>query len=253
MTAPTPPAPPTRPTLKLAVIGMGKMGRAVAALAPERGFEVVATIGGRENAGGSGISAGSLRGADVAVEFTEPGAAPTNVEACVDAGVPVVCGTTGWYDQLDAVASDVERNHGALLYAANFSVGMAVFVEAVAAAARAVAAAGGFDAHVVETHHAAKKDAPSGTALVIERALAAALGRPTPVTSVRVGSVPGTHEVVFDGAFEQIRLEHLARDRRVFADGALAAARWLVGRRGVFTMRDVLLAGRGPATTGEGT
>jgi 4-hydroxy-tetrahydrodipicolinate reductase len=244
-------APPL-PPLRLAIIGMGKMGRAVAALAPERGFEVVATIGGRENAGGSGISAASLRGADVAVEFTEPSAAPTNVEACVDAGVPVVCGTTGWYDQLDAVASDVVRNDGALLHAANFSVGVAIFLEALAAAARAVAAAGGFDAHVVETHHAAKKDAPSGTALAIERETAAALGRPVPVTSVRTGWVPGTHEVVFDGAFEQIRLEHLARDRRVFADGALAAARWLVGRKGVFTMRDVL-AGRAPAATTEAT
>ena len=237
MTAPSAAAP-----LRLAIIGAGKMGRAIAALAPERGFEVVATIGGRENVGGSGISAASLRGADVAVEFTEPAAAPTNVEACVDAGVPVVCGTTGWYDQLDAVASDVRRNDGALLYAANFSVGIAIFLEIVEAAARAVRAAGGFDAHLVETHHAAKKDAPSGTALVIERAAAEALGRPIPVTSVRTGSVPGTHELLFDGAFEQIRLEHLARDRRVFADGALRAARWLVGRRGVFTMRDVLAA-----------
>jgi len=230
---------PSPAPLRLAIIGMGKMGRAIAALAPERGFDVVATIGGRDNAGGSGISAASLRSADVAVEFTEPGAAPTNVEACVDAGVAVVCGTTGWYDQFDAVASDVRRNDGALLYGANFSVGVAIFLEIVQAAARAVHAAGGFDAHIVETHHAAKKDAPSGTALVIERAAAEALGAPVPVTSVRTGSVPGTHQLLFDGAFEHISLEHLARDRRVFADGALRAARWLVGRKGVFTMRDV--------------
>ena len=225
---------------RLAIVGAGKMGRAIAALAPERGFDVVATIGGRDNPGGSGIDESTLRGAQVVVEFTEPSAAPTNIETCVDLGVPVVCGTTGWYDQLDAVVSDVRRNDGALLYAPNFSVGVAIFLEAARAAARAVAAAGGFDAHIVETHHAAKKDAPSGTALLIQKAVADALGGDTPVTSVRTGSVPGTHELIFDGAFEQLRIEHLARDRRVFADGALRAARWLLGRKGVFTMDDVL-------------
>jgi len=97
-----------------------------------------------------------------------------------------------------------------------------------------------FDAHVVETHHAAKKDAPSGTAIALERAASSALGRSIPITSVRTGHVPGTHELSFDGPFEQIRLTHTARDRRVFADGALHAAEWVRGRRGVFTMRDVL-------------
>jgi 4-hydroxy-tetrahydrodipicolinate reductase len=231
--------------VRLAVIGAGKMGRTIAALAPERGFDVVATIGGRENVGGSGISETSLRGAQVAVEFTEPAAAPTNIEACIDLGVPVVCGTTGWYDQLEAVVSDVQRHDGALLYAANFSIGVAIFLEVARCAARAVAAAGGFDAHIVETHHAAKKDAPSGTALLIRRAVADALGGDTPITSVRTGSVPGTHDLLFDGAFEQLRVEHVARDRRVFADGALRAARWLVGRKGVFTMEDVLASAPG--------
>lgn len=226
--------------LRVAIIGAGRMGRAIASLAPERGFEVVATIGGRDNPGGSGISAASLRGADVAIEFTEPSAAPTNIEACVDARIPVVCGTTGWYDQLDAVRSDVRRNEGSLLYAANFSVGVAIFLQIVRSAAVAVAAAGGFDAHILETHHAAKKDAPSGTALLVQRAVADALGNVPPVTSVRTGSVPGTHELILDGMFEQMRLEHVARDRRVFADGALRAARWLSGRTGVFTMHDVL-------------
>ena len=98
----------------------------------------------------------------------------------------------------------------------------------------------GFDAHITETHHAAKKDAPSGTAAGLERLAATEWGRAIPITSIRTGSVPGTHEIVFDAPFEQIRLTHEARDRRVFADGALLAARWLIGRRGVFTMRDVL-------------
>src|SRR5436190_479998 len=98
----------------------------------------------------------------------------------------------------------------------------------------------GFDVHIVETHHAAKKDAPSGTAANLAKAGAGELGRDIPITSIRTGSVPGTHELIFDGTFETIRLEHVARDRRVFADGALLAAKWLIGRHGVFTMADVL-------------
>ena len=223
----------------LALIGMGKMGRALAALAPERGFRVVAELDpAREDY--VGISHDSLRGAQVAIEFTTPDAAPANARACAVAQCPVVVGTTGWYDQLPAVAAEVERAGGALLTAPNFSIGVAVFDRVVAEAAHLFAQLRGFDAHLIETHHAAKKDAPSGTAGALARTVSAGLGRPVPVTSIRTGHVPGTHEVVFDAPFEQIRLVHEARDRRVFAEGALVAARWLVGRRGVYTMADVL-------------
>ena len=223
----------------LALIGMGKMGRALAALATERGFRVVAELdpSHREYAG---VTREALGGAQVAIDFTTPDAAPANVRACAAVGCPVVVGTTGWYDELPAIASEIERSGGALLTAPNFSVGVAVFDRVVAEAARLFGQLQGFDAHLVETHHAAKKDAPSGTAGALARTAAAALGRPIPVTSIRTGHVPGTHEVVFDAPFEQVRLVHEARDRRVFAEGALTAARWLHGRRGVFTMRDVL-------------
>jgi 4-hydroxy-tetrahydrodipicolinate reductase len=220
---------------RLALIGMGKMGRALEQLAPERGFEVVARIGH-----GVRIDGNSLNGALVAIEFTNPDAAPANILACVDAGCPVVVGTTGWYDQRDALIADISDRGGTMLSAPNFSLGVAVFDRVVAEAARLFAAVPGFDAHMVETHHTAKKDAPSGTAASLARSAEQASGRPLPITSVRVGSVPGTHEVIFDGAFEQVRLVHEARDRRVFAEGALMAARWLVGRTGVFTMQDVL-------------
>ena len=126
-----------------------------------------------------------------------------------------------------------------MVWAANYSVGVNLFFELAATAGR-VMAGSSFDVHVVETHHAAKKDAPSGTAQTLVGVLREGLGRAAPVTSVRTGHVPGTHEIVFDAPFEQVRLEHAARDRRVFADGALLAARWLVGRRGVYTMADVL-------------
>jgi 4-hydroxy-tetrahydrodipicolinate reductase len=226
------------PLLRLAVIGHGKMGRAVEALAAERGFEVVAVV-----RSGTAIARDTLGGADVAVEFTEPGAAAANLRACVAAGCPVVTGTTGWYDQLEQVSEEVWQRTGALLWAANFSVGVHLFARMVREAARLVRTVPAFDAHLVETHHAAKKDAPSGTAGMLERAARSALGRPVPITSVRTGHVPGTHELVLDAPFEQITLTHVARDRRVFADGALLAARWLVGRTGVFTMDDVLGTG----------
>jgi 4-hydroxy-tetrahydrodipicolinate reductase len=223
----------------LALIGMGRMGRTLAALAPERGFRVVAELDAARN-DFAGISRDVLRGAEVAIEFTTPDAAPANARACAAAGCPVVVGTTGWYEQLPAVAAEIERSGGAMLTAPNFSVGVAVFERVVAEAAQLFAQLRGFDAHLVETHHAAKQDAPSGTAGALARTASAALGRPIPVTSIRTGHVPGTHEVIFDAPFEQIRLVHEARDRRVFAEGALVAARWLVGRRGVFTMADVL-------------
>lgn len=229
--------------MKLALIGDGKMGQALAALAAERGHHVTALLGLRDNAGGRGIDATRLGSPDVAVEFTEPESAADNVLACARAGIPVVVGTTGWYDRLDAVSDEVRQLGGAMLWAPNFSIGVALLSAAVEAVARAARLAGGFDAHLVETHHVRKKDRPSGTAAALARVAGAALGRDVPVTSVRVGHAPGTHVLVLDASFEQVRLVHEVRDRRVFADGALTAAEWLHARRGsggVFTMGDVI-------------
>ncbi|HEY5061547.1 MAG TPA: dihydrodipicolinate reductase C-terminal domain-containing protein [Gemmatimonadaceae bacterium] len=229
---------------RLAIIGMGKMGRAVAELAPDRGWDVVARLDAPHVA--AGITKHTLAGADVAIEFTVPSAAPANIRAVVAAGCPIVVGTTGWYDQLPAITNEVRAVGGALLAAANFSLGVNVFEQVVELAARLLGRVQAFDAQLIETHHAAKKDAPSGTALMLGRTASAAWGRDgeIPIASVRTGSVPGTHEVVFDAPFEQIHLEHIARDRRVFAEGALVGAAWLMGRQaregGVFTMRDVL-------------
>ena len=232
-------------TRRLALVGMGKMGRALEQLAPERGWEVVARLDEAENREGAGLTRGALRGAEVVVDFTTPAAAAPNIRAAVAAGCPIVVGTTGWYDALPSVAAWVKARDGALLTAPNFSIGVNLFDQIVAAASRLLAGAPGFDVHLVETHHAAKKDAPSGTALKLAASAEAGLGRAVPITSVRTGSVPGTHELLFDAAFEQIRLEHVARDRRVFAEGALVAAAWLIGKRGVFTMQDVLTARSG--------
>jgi 4-hydroxy-tetrahydrodipicolinate reductase len=218
------------------------MGRAIADLAPARGWDVVARLDEPEMK--AGIARDALGGAEVAVEFSVPAAAPTNVRALVAAGCPVVVGTTGWYGQLSDVSTWVMEQGGALLTASNFSLGVNIFEQIVEVAARLLGRAPSFDAQIVETHHAAKKDAPSGTAATLGRIASAAWGRghEIPITSVRTGSVPGTHEFLFDAPFEQVRLEHVARDRRVFAEGALVAAQWLIGRRGVFTMKDVLSA-----------
>lgn len=229
--------------IPLALVGTGRMGRAIAELAPAHGFVVVATIGR-----GQPITRQSLSDAAVAIEFTAPDAAVGNALACVRVGCPVVVGTTGWSAELERVRAEVERADGALLHSPNFSVGVAIFDRVVREAARLFASAPGFDAHLVETHHRAKKDAPSGTAAALARTAEVASGRPMPVTSVRVGSVPGRHELVFDAPFEQVRLVHEARDRRVFAEGALTAARWLIGRRGTFTMQDVLAV---PSSTSQ--
>jgi 4-hydroxy-tetrahydrodipicolinate reductase len=224
---------------RLAVIGDGKMGRLVASLAPAMGFEVVAQLGRAQTQGGLTLEA--LAGAEVVVEFTVPDAAADIVRACTTLGVPVVSGTTGWDAERAIVESFVRGSGGALLWAPNFALGVHLFAKVVAEAARRFAHAGaGFDAHLIETHHAQKLDAPSGTARLLATVAEQARGRTVPVTSVRTGHVPGTHEIVFDAPFEQVRLVHEARDRRVFAAGALTAARWLVGKRGVFTLDDFL-------------
>ena len=227
---------PTPTPLRVALVGMGKMGRAILQIAEERGIPVVATLD-REDT----VDAPTLGGADVAIEFSEPGAAVENVRACLRAGCPVVVGTTGWLDALPALSGEVQAAGGRMLWAANFSLGVNIMLELAAAAGRLVRDRG-FDAAIVETHHAAKKDAPSGTALAIARAAEPAFGRSIAIASARVGYVPGRHELVLDAPFEQLRLVHDARDRRVFAEGALAAARWLAARRepGVYTMKDVL-------------
>ncbi len=222
---------------RLAVLGDGRMGTLIAGLAPEMGFEVVAHLGPEATRGG--LTRAAVAGADVAIEFTVPSAAASLVRGCADLGLPVVSGTTGWDDERAAVEAQVRDRGGALLWAPNFALGAHLFAKVVAEAARRFGhAAAGFDAHLVETHHAQKLDAPSGTARLLAQVAGRARGREVPVTSVRTGHVPGTHELVLDGAFEQVRLVHEARDRRVFAAGALTAARWLIGRRGVLTLDD---------------
>lgn len=228
-------------TIRLAIIGNGRMGKAIAALAPDQGFHVVAFLGSAE-VGDGGLTPDLLAGADVAVEFTTPASAPGNIRQAAECGCPVVSGTTGWDAHRAEVEADVRRAGGALLWAPNFAPGVHLFSHVIREAGRRFRAAPQFDAHLVETHHAAKRDAPSGTAKRLAELAARGLGRDVSITAIRTGEVPGTHTLLLDGPFEQVRLEHVARDRRVFGAGALIAARWLAAHRspGIYSLDDVL-------------
>jgi 4-hydroxy-tetrahydrodipicolinate reductase len=225
----------------LAIIGNGKMGRAVAELAEERGHVVHTILGRPENTGGAALTHERLTGVAAAIEFTRPDAVVPNLERLIDLGIPTVTGTTGWSAELPRIARLVAARRGALLHASNFSVGVHLFLRAARHLAAGLAGRPEFDAFILEEHHAAKVDAPSGTAIALrERVRGADAGREFPITSIRAGAIPGTHVLSYDGPHETLTLSHVARSRRGFAAGALAAAEWLPGRTGVFDFETML-------------
>lgn len=227
--------------MRIAIIGTGRMGHAVAEVARDRGHDIVTSISSAENDHGAAITADRLAGAEVAVEFTRPDSVVGNLERLIDLGVPTITGSTGWADLLPAITARVESRGGSLLHAPNFSTGVALLLRAARLMAEEFSGREEFGAFLVDEHHAAKRDAPSGTALALQRALRSGDGaREFPVTSIRGGQHPGRHRVTWDSRFETVHLEHAARDRRVFAEGAVRAAEWLPGRPGVFTYDDVL-------------
>jgi 4-hydroxy-tetrahydrodipicolinate reductase len=223
--------------MRIAIIGAGRMGRAVAALARARGHVIAAELDRGE------VRAGALADAQVAIEFTEPGAAPANLRALAEWRMPTVCGTTGWHDRLPEITTAVERSGTALVHSPNFSTGVLLLTRLARAAGELLARRPEFATYLLEVHHAHKQDAPSGTARLLRDALRAGdPARDYPVTSVRAGSVPGVHEIHLEAEGEGITLAHVARDRSVFAAGALMAAQWLLDgpRRGVYTFEHVL-------------
>jgi 4-hydroxy-tetrahydrodipicolinate reductase len=219
--------------MRLALLGHGAMGQLVERLAREAGDEVATVLGSREAAFSAEELAEILGGHDAAIDFTVAEAVPRHAEACALARVPLVEGTTGWQGRLEEVRALVERAHGALIYGANFSVGVNLFYRVVARAAGLLRAFD-YEPFIEEAHHSRKRDAPSGTALRLRDLLAEAYGSEIPVASTRAGHIPGTHRVGFDSAADQITLTHTARSREGFAAGALVAARWIQGRQGVY-------------------
>ena len=225
--------------MRLALIGYGAMGQLVAELATEQGHSVVLKLDIDDENRGVEDLANALRACDVAIDFSVADTVLKDVEACAQAGVPIVVGTTGWQSQLDVVRRIVTEHNGALIYGANFSVGVQVFYRIAARAAELFRELESYDGFIEEAHHKRKRDAPSGTAVQLQNIIARGLGRDVPVTSTRAGYIPGTHRLGFDSAADQITLTHTARSREGFAAGALVAAGWIIGRQGVYEFSEV--------------
>jgi 4-hydroxy-tetrahydrodipicolinate reductase len=225
--------------MRILLLGHGRMGTLVESLAPSYGATIAGVVD--EHAGAEAIARGDFGTVDVAIDFTLADAVPQNLPQLAARKINVVIGTTGWQAQ-EAAMREVASSAGiGVLAASNFSLGMNVFQLAVEEASRHFARHPEFGAWLHESHHIMKKDAPSGTALTLKSGMErAGYDRPIDVSSTRVGFVPGTHTVGFDGPSETIELTHTVRDRAVFARGALTGAKWLIGKRGWFSIRDML-------------
>ena len=223
--------------MKITLLGYGKMGRTIEKLATADGHEVVLRV---DEANRPDIASADLQNSDVAIDFSRPDAAIANIHLALGAGIPVVVGTTGWLAELPAVREAVANQQGGLFYASNFSIGVNLFFATANYLAERMRTEP-YDVSIEETHHTEKLDAPSGTALTLAEGVSQALAIPAvPIASIREEDVPGTHELTFTSEIDTITLRHVAHSREGFARGALAAATWMIGRRGVYTMADLL-------------
>jgi 4-hydroxy-tetrahydrodipicolinate reductase len=226
--------------MKLALLGHGAMGQLVESLARSAGDEIGTTLTSKDAVRSSEEMAALLRGHDVAVDFSLGAAVVSHVEGCMRAGVPLVQGTTGWKDHEADARRIVGEHGGAMVFGANFSIGVNVFYRIVEQAAKLFAGLDQYETFIEEQHHSRKVDAPSGTALKLKSLTAEYGNAPVSIASTRAGHIPGTHRVGFDSAADQIMLTHMARSREGFAAGALLAARWIIGRQGVYEFSDVI-------------
>jgi 4-hydroxy-tetrahydrodipicolinate reductase len=236
--------------MNIALIGYGKMGKAIEAIAKERGHIISAIIDTHNH---DEIEGEAFKKSDVAIEFTSPESAVENIYTSLEAGVPIVVGSTGWLEKLDGVKQQVVEKNGGFLQASNFSIGVNIFFEINKKLAKLMAGQNTYDVQVTEVHHTAKKDAPSGTGITIaEQILEASpikkswVNEPTEdaselfIESQRIDPAPGTHIVKWTSAIDDIEIIHTAHNRQGFALGAVLAAEFLAGKKGVFTMQDVL-------------
>jgi 4-hydroxy-tetrahydrodipicolinate reductase len=229
----------------LAIVGYGKMGRLIEQHAAAFGFAVTVKLDIDSNQGQRGITAEAFRGVDVAIEFSTPETAVANLERLCAIGVPTVVGTTGWLGEIDRVREFVDRSGTGVVWSANYSIGVNVFRKVVAEAAQLLSKEDAYGAWAWEIHHATKKDAPSGTLLaLVDEMKRAGYKRNIDASSNRAGVNPGTHEIGFDSMADTITLRHTARSRDGFALGALKAAQWIIGKRGLHEFGDVLFAPR---------
>lgn len=236
--------------MKIALVGYGKMGKTIERIAIQRGHEVVLRISSSNQ---DELNKEQLSQADVVIEFTNPEAAYANVQKCLSTGIPVVCGSTGWNDKLEQAYKICAENNTALLQSSNFSIGVNLFFEVNAILAKMMNPYSEYEVSIEETHHTHKKDAPSGTAITIAERVIENLNRKKTwvntqpnatnelsIVAHRIDEVPGTHMVKYSSAIDDIELVHTAHNRDGFALGAVVAAEFLLGKKGVFSMKDVL-------------
>lgn len=235
--------------MKIALLGYGKMGHEVEKIAIEHGHTIGVTI---DNSKEWIEKAGQLRDCDVAIEFSTPAIVVENIQKCFDAGIPVVVGTTGWYDKFTLVSDSCNSSNNTLFYASNFSIGVNIFFDINKRLATLLEDYPMYSPSIVEIHHTQKLDAPSGTAISLAKDIIGANPRYTkftsvnplpdeiPVQSIREGNVAGTHAITWKSDIDQITITHEALNRRGFALGAIMAAAWVKDRKGVFTMKDML-------------
>lgn len=225
--------------MNIALIGYGAMGKLIRTLAEEKGHEIGVIIDEADANLFAGEIAAKLKGSDVAIDFTVGIAVPRNVEACVKADVPVVVGTTGWQEDRALIENIIREGNGAMVYGANFSIGVNLFYKITEYAAELFAKFPEYEVFIEEQHHSRKKDAPSGTALKLKEVVSKHV-EVGDIAATRSGNIPGTHRVGFDGPADQILLSHTARSREGFALGAIMAAEWIADKKGFFEFSEVL-------------
>ncbi len=237
--------------MKIALLGYGKMGKTIEEIAKtQQNLDIVLIID-KHNL--HDLTKENLQKADVVIEFTTPQTAVQNMHTCINAGVPIVVGTTGWYENLEAVTEYVLANNGTLVHATNFSIGVNIFFEINKVLAEIMHDQPQYEVAIEETHHTQKLDAPSGTAITLAEKILSKLKNKNSwvnkkselreeleIISHRIENVPGTHEVIYSSEADEIKLIHTAKSRKGFAEGALFAAKWIQGKKGIFTMKDVL-------------
>jgi len=236
--------------MKIALLGYGKMGKAIEEIALSKGHEIVLKIGASNT---SDFTKENIQKADVAIEFTGPHTAFENISKCIQWAVPVVSGSTGWLDHFEKAKKICEEEKGCLLYASNFSIGVNLFFEINKQVAALMEPYENYDVSMTETHHTEKKDAPSGTAISLAEQILAHIGRKKKwvnepsnepsnliIRSERIDPAPGTHTISYDSAIDSIEITHTAHTRKGFASGALLAAEFANQKIGIFTMKDVL-------------
>lgn len=236
--------------MKIAIIGYGKMGKTIEKLALNKGHEIVLKISSNNL---KDLNASNLQKAEVAIEFSRPESAFENVKTCLEAGIPIVCGTTAWLDKLEEVKTICEQFQGGFVYASNFSIGVNIFFAVNRFLAKMMNGQAQYDIEMEEIHHTQKLDAPSGTAITLAKDILQNIQRKTnwanettannqaiPIISKRIDKVPGTHQITYTSPIDSIDILHTAHSREGFASGAILAAEWVVGKKGCFGMQDVL-------------